>query len=218
MNTAIEKVGDRDIDLTQWNGFAIAAERTANAIEITTDEEDGMAIDSMSEITKFKKDVEAARKNEVGPFNELVKRVNDIFRPPITTLEAAEKIIKDKRVFYLREKEKMRQAEEQKRLAEYQAKIEAERKKAEKEHREMKIVTPPPIVLQAPSTTHGSAGSSTAKKFWNYEVLDIAELAKARPDLVKIEPKAREILAAAKIDQSIPGLRIFEDMSITSRG
>jgi hypothetical protein len=217
MTNAIELVGDRKIDLTQWNGYAIAAERTANAIEITSDEEDSMAIDSMSEITGFKKQIEAARKNEVGPFNELVKRVNDIFRPPVTTLESAEKIIKDKRAFYLMQKEKVRRAEEDKRLAEYNAKIEEERKKAETEKREMKIVTPPPVILEAPSTTHGSSGSSTAKKFWNYEVINLAELAKARPDLVKMEPRAREILAAAKTNQNIPGLRIFEDMSITSR-
>jgi hypothetical protein len=217
MNAAIEKVGDRDIDLTQWNGFAIAAERTANAIEITTDEEDSMAIDSMSEITKFKKDVEAARKDEVGPFNELVKRVNDLFRPITTSLEVAEKMIKDKRVFYLKEKERVRQIEEQKRLVEYNARIEAERKKAAKEKREMAIVTPPPVILEAPSTTHGSAGSSTAKKFWNYEVTDIDALYKARPDLVKIEPKPREILAAVKTNQTIPGLKIFEDISVTSK-
>ena len=217
MNESLVKIGDRSIDLTQWNGFAIQAERTANAIEITTDEEDSMAIDSMSEITRFKKDIEAARKDEVGPFNELVKRVNDLFRPITTSLEVAEKMIKEKRVFYLREKERVRQAEEAKRLAEYQAKIEAERKKAEAEKREVKIVTPPPVILQAPSTTHGSAGSSTAKKFWNYEVTDIDALYKARPDLVKMEPKPREILAAVKTNQTIPGLKIFEDISVTSK-
>jgi hypothetical protein len=217
MNESIVTVGDRKIDLTQWNGFAIQAERTAASIEIACDEEDSMAIDSMSEITRFKKDVEAARKSEVSPFNELVKRINDLFRPITESLEVAERAIKDKRTFYLKEKERVRQAEEAKRLEEYNRKLEEERKKAAEEKREQKIVTPPPVILQAPSTTHGSTGSSSARKFWNYEVLDIAELAKARPDLVKMEPKAMAILSAAKITQTIPGLRIFEDFQISSR-
>lgn len=217
MNNAIEKVGERVIDLTQWNGLAIQAERIAAAIEITSDEEDVMAVDSLSDVTRFKKEVEAARKGEVDPFNKLVKRVNDLFRPIADSLENAEKVIKDKRVFYLREKERVRQTEEQKRLAEYNAKLEAERKKAEEEKREMKIVTPPPVILAAPTTTRGETGASSAKKFWNYEVTDIGELYKARPDLVKIEERRREILEALKTNQSIPGLRVFEDYTITSK-
>lgn len=102
-------------------------------------------------------------------------------------------------------------------MAEYNAKIEAERKKAESEKREMKIVTPPPVVLEAAPTTRGQSGSSTAKKFWNYEITDIHVLYNARPDLVKVEPKPREILAAVKIQQTIPGLKIFEDFQISSR-
>ena len=81
MNNQIVKVGNQDIDLTEWNGKAIQSERTAAAIEITTDEEDSMAVDSLAEITRFKKGVESARKTEVEPFNLLVKKINDIFRP-----------------------------------------------------------------------------------------------------------------------------------------
>jgi hypothetical protein len=217
MNNQIVKVGNQDIDLTEWNGKAIQAERTAAAIEITTDEEDSMAVDSLAEITRFKRGVESARKTEVEPFNLLVKKINDIFRPISESLDAAESVIKGKRKFYLQEKERVRQEEEGKRLAEYQAKIEAEKKKAEAEHREVKIVTPPPVILPSAPTTRGESGTSTAKKFWNYEVTDIAALYKARPDLVKIEQKPREILAAVKVDQSIPGLRIFEDIQISSR-
>ena len=39
----------------------------------------------------------------------------------------------------------------------------------------------------------------------------------ARPDLVTIEPKRRDILSAIKTLHEIPGLRIFEDSEVSAR-
>lgn len=213
----VKGIPDRSIDLTKWNGFAIQAERTAQAIQITCDEENVMATDALSEIKTFQKEVEAFRKSEVDPFNKLVKRINDIVRPIGESLDNAEKTIKDKARFYALEKERVRQEEERKRQAEYQAKLEEERKKAIAEKREQVIVTPPPTIMAAPPTTRGEIGASTIKKFWNYELLDIDVLYKTRPDLVKIEEKRREILVAIKINQNISGLRVFEDIDVSAR-
>ena len=217
MSTAIIKPEELELDLVRWHGMSVQAERIASSIEITCDEEEGMAVDSLSEIKSFMKQTEEARKNEVDPFNRLVKRVNDMFRPIGESLENAEKAIKDKVKFYRVEKERIRQEEERKRQEEYQKKIEAERLKAEQTGKEQKIVTPPPTILPVAQTTHGSIGSATSKKFWNYEVTDIHALYAARPDLVKIEVKARETKAACQTNQAIPGLRIFEDMEIAAR-
>ena len=217
MNTAIIKPEDLQLDLVTWQGFSIQAERIASSIEITCDEEEGMAVDSLSQIKTFMKQTEEARKNEVDPFNRLVKRVNDMFRPIGESLENAEKAIKEKVKFYRIEKERIRQEAERKRQEEYERKVEEERKKAEATGKEQKIVTPPPTVLPVAQTTHGSIGSATAKEFWNYEVMDIQALYAVRPDLVKMEVKARETKAACQISQTIPGLRIFEDMEIAAR-
>lgn len=217
MTSSIVKAEDLQVDLTKWNGLSIQAERIASSIEITCDEEEGMAVDSLSRIKSFQKETEEARKNEVDPFNQLVRRVNDMFRPIGESLSNAETIIKDKVKFYRIQKERIGQEEERKRQEEYQKKIEAERKKAEETGEQQQIVTPPPTVMPVAQTSRGSVGSATARKFWNYEVIDIAALYAARPDLVKMEVRARETKTACQENQFIPGLRIFEDMEIAAR-
>lgn len=53
---------------------------------------------------------------------------------------------------------------------------------------------------------------------WNFRVNDLAALFVARPDLVKVEPRTREILGeiAAGV-REIPGLEIFEDSAVVLR-
>ena len=46
---------------------------------------------------------------------------------------------------------------------------------------------------------------------WKYEVTDIKELWKARPDLCLIEPNAAAIRAQIPHNQSIPGLRVWSE-------
>jgi hypothetical protein len=214
--TALQQY-DPKIDLVKWQGLSIEAERIATAIQITDDEEEGMAVDSLSRIKQFQKETESARKDHVEPFNILVKRVNTMFRPIAESLEKAESAIKEKIKFYRVEKEKVRREAEAKALAEYQAKVDAERKAAEAKHEIPKIVAPPPVILPASQTTRSSEGAATVRAFWNYEVLDIHELYKAKPGLVALMEKRREILEAIKTNQNIPGLRIFEDTLVSAR-
>jgi NADH dehydrogenase/NADH:ubiquinone oxidoreductase subunit G len=214
---AVVKPEDLKIDLVVWHGYSIEAQRTAEAIQIIDDVEEGMAVDALSKIKTFQKQTEEARKTNVEPFNLLVKRVNAMFKPISESLDLAEGKIKEKVKFYRMEKERVRQVEEAKRLAEYNAKIEAERKAAKEKGEEARIIAPPPTIMEAPQTSRGEVGAATAKKFWNYEVVDIHALYSARPDLVTIEPKRRDILVACGKSQTIPGLRVFEDMQIAAR-
>ena len=205
------------LDVVRWNGLAIQAERIANAIEITTDEEDSMAVDSLSQIKTFQKQVDQAEDEALTPFKTLVNRIRNTFAPIKTSLTNGEAIIKTKRKAFLMEKERVRQEEEAKRQAEFQAKVAKEREEAKKKGEPAKILTPPPVVMSAPTTTRGDQGQSSASKFFNFEVIDIAALYAARPDLCKIEVKRADCLKAVATNQQIPGLRIFEDMRITAR-
>jgi aspartate carbamoyltransferase catalytic subunit len=214
--TDLIEVGTEKIDLVRWNGFSIEAERIAEGIVITDDVEEGMAVDSLSRIKTFQKQTEDARKLHVEPFNILVKRVNNAFKPIAESLERAEAGIKEKIKFYRVQKERVRQEEESRRRVEYEKQLAVERAKA-KAGESAKIVAPPPTIMPAATTTHGDVGAATSKKFWNFEVVDMAALAAARPDLVKIEIRRRETLAAIKDGKAIAGLRLFEDMEIAAR-
>lgn len=204
-------------DLVKWQGYSIEAERIAGVIEITSDEEDQMAIDSLSRIKTFQKEVVAAKDKELDPFKVLVNRVRNMFAPIEDSLTKAESIIKDKRKAFVVAREKAREEENRKRMEEHAAKVKAERDAAKAAGTTAPIVAPPPVVMSAPVTTRGEVGQSTVKKFWNYEVTDLQQFATACPTLVKIEVKRRETLEVLKTNQNIPGLRVFEDMTVTSR-
>jgi hypothetical protein len=214
---AVMKPEDLKIDLVLWNGYAIEAEKTAEAISIVDDVEEGMAVDYLSKIKTFQKETEVARVAHVDPFNILVKRVNGMFKPIATSLESAETAIKTKIKFYRGEKERVRLALEAKQQKEYEEKIAAEQVEAKAKGEEARIVAPPPAIMPAAQTTRGDVGAATLKKFWNYECTDVVALAAAHPELVKMEPKRREILAVIKTNQHIPGLRCFEDTDVMAR-
>jgi len=222
MGNAIVKAEDYNLDLTEWNALSIKAERTANAITVDSDEEEQMSIDSLGEIKRFMKQVEEARKGQVEPFNKLVKRVNDIFRPIGDSLDKSEAIIKDKIKQWRIKKEEIRQAEEKKRLAEYQKKIAEEQAKAKKEKREAEIIVPSPAVL--PTQTKGNTASAPTRKMWKAEVVDpalfIKAIAEGKAPIEAIEIKASFINAQAKQykrDGVYPGIRFYEDIDVSIR-
>jgi len=223
MNLELIQTQDGDVsvpevklDVVKWNGLAIQAQRTAGAIEITTDEEDQMAIDSLSEVKSFQKQVETAKASALEPFNQLVNRIRNAFAPITDSLKSAEEIIKNKRKAFLFEKDRIQREEEAKRQAEFQAKVAREREEAKAKGETAKIIAPPPVVMPAPVTTRGDMGKSTASDYWNFEVVDINALYNARPELCKIEVRRADTLKAVDKDQSIPGLRVFKDKRISA--
>lgn len=205
------------LDVTAWNAKAILAEKTAQRVTITDDTEEGMAVDSLSEIKTFQKEVETARKSEVEPFNKLLKTINDAFRPIADRLTSAEDAIKGKIRIYRMEKENIRRREEGRLRKEHDAAVAAEQKAAAEENRQAQIVLPPPAILPEAPTARGEIGKATSKTFWNYRVIDIGKLYAARPELVELKEKRRLVLEAVKDGKAIRGLELFEDMQIAAQ-
>jgi hypothetical protein len=227
MTTAVSTDLQNDglkIELVKWQGMSIEAERMAGAVVITDDFEEIVGVDTLSKIKQFQKETEAARKEHVEPFNRLVKRVNDMFRPISESLSLAEDTIKGKIKHYRVEKERIRQAEEAKRRKEFEAQIEAEKQKAKEENREQAIVAPPPVILPSANTSRGEIGSASIRKIWKAEVVDLLALCRAigegkvAPDCIEI--KMAPLHAAArrfKRDNMYPGVRFFEDTEVSAR-
>lgn len=222
----VQEVGIRDlkIDLVLWQGYAIQAERMAQVVIITDDVEESIGIDTLSKIKQFQKETEAARKEHVEPFNKLVKRVNDMFRPISESLTIAEDAIKGKLKHYRTQKERVRQEEEAKRRKEFEAQVEEERLKAKEEKREQVIIPPLPVILPSANTTRGEFGSASLRKVWKAEVVDLLALCRAvgegkiPPDCIEI--KIGTLNAAArqfKTNNVYPGVRFFEDVEVSVR-
>jgi hypothetical protein len=220
--TAIIKLEDIKIDLTQWKVLSVKAERIAEAITIDSDEEEQMAIDSCAEIKRFGKQIEEARVSEKAPFKEISEYIDGMFRPLIKSTDAAEEIIKGKIKPWRIKKEQIRQEEERKRQIEYQKKIAEEQARAKKEKREAEIIVPPPAIIE--TQTRGTTASAPTRKTWKAEITDpmlfIKAVADGKVPIEAIEIKASFINAQAKQykrDGVYPGIKFFEDIDVSIR-
>lgn len=213
------------IDLIKWQGYSIEAEKLAQAIVVTDDDEEAMAIDTVSRIKKFSKETEDARTEKVDPFNLFVKRVNNMFKPITVSLEKAEAMIKTKILAYQREKEVARQKAE----AEKRKQYEEELRKAEEEAKkngtgEIKTVSIPVVTLPDENTKRGSVGAASKSKTWKAEITDLPAFlravadGKAPADSVEVKIGVLNRLAAInKRDGVVPGVRFFEEEGLRIR-
>lgn len=103
---------------------ASEAEQQAAAIEVRTPQEAEQAMELVAGFAQRRKAAEEARTFLVKPLNDHVRAINDRFRPGREALERAEKAVKDKILAFRRE--------EQRKAAEEQARLDAERRERER--------------------------------------------------------------------------------------
>lgn len=246
METAVETIQQKQvtlppitIDLPKWRAHSLEAEKIADVIEISSDEENEMAVGTLSKIKSFGKEVESARTENVKPVNELVKYINGIFKPITESLEGSERKIKDKMLTFAREKEAIRKEEERKRqlaFEEEKRKAEEERiqaqKKADEEAAknntapvviEQKIVEPPKPLMPEKSVKTDS-GSITIKKVWTGEIADKMEILKGiiagNVSISVIDFKQSELnnfAKAKKVDGVFNGIKVYQKEDIAGR-
>ena len=181
------------------------------------------------------KELEASFKGEDGPMTRLgsvIKAAEGKLRPYLAEKQrlqrAEEQRLRDVAAQEQREREDARQAEEdalaeaaaatnQDERSEAEANVEAARKDLDD------LGTRQPVV-PAPTTgakTRGSAGSTAQlRDNWQYELVDIALV----PDNFLVDPvdrlnrgKLNKMAKQMKDDATVPGIRFYNEPSITSR-
>ncbi len=188
----------------------------ANAVVIDGQEGMQKATEILSWIAKTKKQIETKRKFFTKPLSDQVSAINNLFKSYKTPLEQADKTLRNKILTYRREQERLRREEEE-RLRKLQKK---EQKRLEKQAKKKGAPPPPPPVMpvrvETPAqTVRSSMGTVSAKKTWDFEIVD--------PDKIPAEYKIineKAIRAAVKAGvRSLPGVRIFqrEDLSVRAR-
>lgn len=233
------KIDPLRVDLVKWNAYSIEAEQTADFITITDDEENGMAINTLSKIKQFGKEVESARTETVKPLNDLTKRVNAMYKPITESLSKSETVIKGKMLTFSNEKERTRREEEAKRQREFeeakrkaeQERIEAQ-KKADAEAKKNKTVpviveqkfVEPPAPLMQEKTVRASEGSTSIVKSWKGEALNEIAILKGiiegRISISVVEFKTMELnnfAKAKKVEGVFDGIRVYEHQNIMAR-
>jgi hypothetical protein len=186
------------------------------------------ATDLVKLIKTRHKEIEDERTRIVKPINDSVKHINDRFKQMTSPLAEAEQAVKNKMLDFQRKEEekarKEREEAERKHREEMAAQEAAARKAIEESGETYDRATPPVMPTLAPNlppappkTTYGQYGStSTVKKVWAWDLVDIAALAAARPDLVTVDSAKVNAEIRGK-GGNIPGLRIFEKDTIAVR-
>jgi hypothetical protein len=191
----------------------------ANYLNVASREELGTATDLVKLIKTRHREIDAERDGLVRPLNGTVDKINARFKTILAPLKAAEEGIKAKMLAF--QQEEARQAAEARRVAEEAAKkAEEEAERLAEESDRASLPTQPlavPEPLPVPRTTYGAYGGvSTLKKSWTFELLDIAALAAARPDLIVVD--TAKVNAEIKgRGGDIPGLRVYEKEIISIR-
>ena len=200
---------------SQYENEITIIEIKANEIVINNNDSLNTAVDYLSHIANTKKRIEDTRKTMVKPINDGLKAINEWFKRFSVPLEKADKTLRNKILTYRREQERLRREEEE-RLRKLQEK---EQKRLEKQAQKKGAPPPPPVVmpsveLQA-KTVRGQMGSVSAKKVWDFEIIDVDRI--PREFMI---PNEKAIRAAVKAGvRSISGVRIFqrEDLSVRAK-
>lgn len=200
----------QSIDIIQYNAWSLEARELADLIVIEDDATESQASEAMLRIQKFHKDADADRAEKKAPFFAMGNRIDDVYRPFLSSFMGAIDIIKDKIKNWRIKKEEIRkrlEAEEQER---YRREIvEA----SEHPLSGPAVVQPAPAILPAQKATRSEAGTVSERKFWTFEIVDPMQIPRA---YLMIDEKA--IRAAVKAGvRDIPGVRIFEDIQISGR-
>jgi seryl-tRNA synthetase len=211
MTTAVDTLAVRvGTSLASVITEAKAIKERIASLKIVDEPSHLLAVETSSIITRLKKMVEKARKDQVDPLNAEVKEINAHFKQYSERLDELDTPVRKMLSVWDVEQERIRQEKEDRQ----RKAMEELRRKELEEAAKNRTEAAPALVLptkEVEKTVHSDTGSATSMLFWNYEVTDIDALYKARPDLVKMEEKRRETLVAVGTDQTIPGLRIFRD-------
>lgn len=196
--------------------FADRARKLQNYAEkrqVLTDEDVKYATDDLSLLAGLKKNIEATRKEYVGPINDHLKAVNAAFKTITDPLDAADKNNRDKILAYkLEQRVKAEKAEEINRL-----RMEAARKEMELKGELTESVALVESVTVLPKTVTSDIGSSSTRLTWHAKVVDFALL----PDQYKLPNQqmldfmARQITKNGK--PAVPGVEWFQEESLSVR-
>ncbi|WP_043588465.1 hypothetical protein [Geminisphaera colitermitum] len=208
---------------------ALVAE-AAGIITITDEITAGAAAAILKDIATSLASCEAARKLVKTPVDELAGKIQEVaksYAGPLTNEK--DRLSRILGAYQQAKREEHAKAEREAQEAAARIRDEEERKieAAAFEHGEnsaevqQAVETGTQRVAEARQEIANVAApkieGTALKKTWAWELTDINALFAARPDLVTLTPDKTAIRAALKKTQSIPGLRIFEDVKTIIR-
>lgn len=201
------------INIIKINGYAIEAEQAAKILEVNNDKDDQTANEIFLKVKKFIKDADAERSEFKEPFLKMGQTIDGTYKPFLTRFKAAADVIEVKILAWREKKRKILAEAEAKAKTEFDAKLIAEQKKVEKNPLLDAEYIPPSVRYIPDTSVRTESGSSSERKNWTYEITDFSTL----PDNFKIENSRIISEAIRNGERNIPGLRIYQEISLSGR-
>lgn len=210
----------QDIDISKLLGKKVELTEMVDRAQVTNDDEEGRANDLLKIIKVAVKTADDERKGATEWFRNKVQEINDkytidVIAPLIVAKDKLEQLIKP----YALDKIKKKQEEERlaREAVERTALEMAEKAKTpEAAEQAINMGVKASDRIAKPSTVRGSYGSVTSSRIvYKFEVEDLSHV--PREYLVLDESKVRKAINGDKRVESIPGIKIIEDVQLTSR-
>ncbi len=201
-NSVSTTVGTNLIDLRDRLQFTV----------IQSDSQLLLAGNLLSDIRKYRDELEKQRTGFVKPLNDTVKKINEVFKTRLNPLDLLESSIKAMMQTY--QTKKVKEQTEARIKAEEEARMKAAMDVMAGKAAEVVVIKP--IIQDAPKTISSEAGKVTFRDNWKYRVVDINLI----PRNLMIENPAaiNAQIAAGAREKSIPGIEIYnEPIPVTNR-
>lgn len=218
-------------DSGQLNAQAEQFLSTARSLAVTDQATMAAAAKYLTENKGEQKRLETQRRDMVDPLNEVVKKINALYKPVTDMLTQAETIVKRAIGGYQQEQERI--AREAAAKAEADARKERERlaaqaeklaDKGKTEQAQAKLDQAASTVAVIPQTTAAKVSGISTGKVWKAEVTDPVLVCKLIAEGVlpptMVDFKAAELNRVASTWQNtrqFDGLRIYSDVRVASR-
>ena len=196
---------DTDSKVTALYQEGIKLQQRAELRVVQSDDDVEDATNDLSLVARLKKAIEEKRKEYVGPLNEHLKNVNNVFKTFAEPLNQADSITRRKVLDYRVGQERIRQEQER---------INKLREEAAQAERELKGEVTEPIglvvVAPVPRTSYQTESGTLGKaKVWKFEVVSFELL----PNDYKLADitKIRRVVTAGV---AIPGVRAWQEESL----
>lgn len=211
LNTALALRPGEDVEARGYFQEALKLLEYADARVITTIEDNKVATDDLSIISKLKKAMDGKRKEYLEPLKVQTEAIRGTYDYLMLPVLEADKITRDKMLGYGKEQDRIRAEQE-----------EINRKRQEAAETEMKLkgelsesVNLVEVVPGAPKRVSTDMGTTGQRDNWKWGVVDFALL----PDEYKVVDNSLLTAVARKHhDQKpVPGVRFYNEPIIAVR-
>jgi len=210
---AVDETADKHLQVIESQAGTLEQRVAGLAVRSDADYQTGLAF--VTEIKTTFKAAEADRVAITGPLNEALRRINAKYKAPMDRLKAAQRTIEARCGAWYAERQRKARAAEAKALAAQQAKLAAQRERADQLGVAAPLPAPvaPRIVEPAKTVKFEGGASATMKAVKRWRVVDITKV-----PLEYLTTNDTKIGQVVRAGVEIPGIETYDEYTTSVKG